>query len=41
MQRPESEPNCPIGLENLIHTNKLLVQQKVDLLEGIINTKKF
>jgi hypothetical protein len=27
-------PNCPRGLEYLAHVDQLLVQQKVELLEG-------
>jgi hypothetical protein len=34
MIRPAPMPNCPPGLEYLSQIDKLLVNQKVDLLEG-------
>ena len=34
MQKPNSLPGCPPGLEYLSQVDKLLIQQKVDLLEG-------
>ncbi len=38
MQRPHPLPNCPPGLEYLSQVDKLLVQKKIDLLEGILLT---
>jgi hypothetical protein len=34
MPRPPPMPDCPTGLEYLTQIDKMLVQQKVDLLEG-------
>lgn len=34
MQRPPPMPDCPLGLEYLTQIDKILIQQKVDLLEG-------
>ena len=34
MQRPQAIPGCPPGLEYLTMIDKLLAQQKKDLLEG-------
>lgn len=36
MQRPPPIPNCPPGLEYLTMVDRILVHQKVELLEGII-----
>ena len=37
MQRPQPIPGVPIGLEYLSMIEKLLIQQKVDLLEGFFS----
>jgi hypothetical protein len=34
MQRPQPLPNCPVGLEYLTQIDRLLIEQKVDLLEA-------
>ena len=36
MARPNPIPGCPPGLEYLTQIDKILIQQKVDLLEGFI-----
>lgn len=37
MQAPQGVPNCPPGLEYLAQIDQLLVRQKVELLEAIID----
>ena len=39
MQRPQTIPNCPEGLEYLTQVDQLLVHQQVELLEGKILNK--
>ena len=38
MPKPNPIQGCPEGLEYLSQIDKILVQQKVDLLEGIFRT---
>lgn len=36
MNMPQGPANCPPGLEYLTMIDQLLVQQKVELIEGIL-----
>jgi hypothetical protein len=36
MAKPNPIPGCPEGLEYLSQIDKIMVQQKVDLLEGYL-----
>ena len=35
MQRPAPIPGCPTGLEYLTQLDRILVQQQIDILEGM------
>ncbi len=40
MPKPNAIPGCPPGLEYLTQIDRIIVQQKVDLLEGDKNRYK-